>query len=229
MEKKWRILAGAAVLAFGINGAAQAGIGSLVPLSGNDEPRQMIATDGRRLSCALGGEVAVCYDEDGKPYSGELYETYPNGKLHEKAYALNGKLEGRRETYHENGVLSVSGNYAGGKVAGEWTVYFNNGQIFAQGTYKSGKTDGVWKMYRKNGQIEYEVSYKNGRRDGLSLSYYENGKLHSKTSYKNGELNGPSIFYYENGQPGIVTVFKDNEFVRENCYDEQGYGIPCDM
>lgn len=228
MERKWQIFAGAAVLACGINGAASANVDDMAWAPADDRPREMIAADGRRLSCALNGDLDVCYDQDGKPYSGELREFYPDGKLREKAYSRNGKLEGRREIYNENGVLTSSGDYVGGKMNGEWIVYFANGEIFARGNFKSNKTDGVWKMYWENGKINHEVSYKDGVRDGLSLTYDEDGKLYSKMNYKNGKLNGPSIFYYESGQPGLVAVFKDDEFVLDKCYDRQGYGISCD-
>ena len=201
MERKWQIFAGAAVLACGINGAATANVDDMAWAPADERPREMIAADG---------------------------EFYPDGKLREKAYSRNGKLEGRREIYNENGVLTSSGDYVDGKMDGEWIVYFANGEIFARGNFKSNKTDGVWKMYWENGKINQEVSYKDGVRDGLSLTYDEDGKLYSKMNYKNGKLNGPSIFYYESGQPGLVAVFKDDEFVLDKCYDRQGYGISCD-
>jgi antitoxin component YwqK of YwqJK toxin-antitoxin module len=86
----------------------------------------------------------------------EIY--YPNTKqLYVREFRKNGKLEGERMMYHENGTLLALSHYKNGKEDGEFVEYFNSGKIWEKSVvcnhFFIGKMYGyssipVWWFYR---------------------------------------------------------------------------------
>ena len=72
----------------------------------------------------------------GNPGFTRIVPWKPIGK--NNGYFKNGKLDGLKKQWYENGQLSVEGNF------------------------KNGELDGLQRSWYENGQLNYEVNYKNG-------------------------------------------------------------------
>lgn len=88
----------------------------------------------------------------------------------------NGKLNGEKSIFYENGKISEKQHYLNGVQQGEHLVYGANGKLLQYYTYKDGQLQGRSKIYNTEGQLIKEGNYKNGLRDGIWKNY-ENGKL----------------------------------------------------
>jgi len=99
----------------------------------------------------------------------------------------NGKEEGSRVWYHDNGQLFGKGDYKNGKREGPWVTYHDNGQLGRKGTYKDGKKEGPWISYWDNGLLMYKGVYKDWKREGPWVSYNKDGTVNEEHTgtYKN--------------------------------------------
>ena len=89
-----------------------------------------------------------------KPYSGQVFSLYDDGKKKEEGNLKDGKMISKTEW--------------------EW---YGSGKKMKEETYKDGKPDGLWTEWYKNGQKKYEGTYKDGERDGIRNDWYEDGSV----------------------------------------------------
>ncbi len=77
---------------------------------------------------------------------------YNNGKLCYQIPYLNGKQNGWKEQYHENGAIWTKELKINGKtVDGYNVVYWENGRIYQAGYFKNGHQVGKWYCYSTDG------------------------------------------------------------------------------
>ena len=69
-----------------------------------------------------------------------------------------GKYDGLRETYHENGDLKIRKNYKDDKLDGFYDEYFD-GVLWFRWNYKKGLRHGLRQRFNENGEIEEEVCF----------------------------------------------------------------------
>ena len=98
-----------------------------------------------------------------KPYTGDIFELYPNG---------NKKL---------------SGSLKGGKFDGELIEYYSNGQMLIKEMYVGGVKNGSYNSWFENGQKKSEVTFKDGKEDGKATKWYKNGQMREEATFKDGE------------------------------------------
>ena len=55
---------------------------------------------------------------DNEPYSGIVYQNYPNGKLFAQGPMKNGQLHGKWTNYFRNGNIKETGQFKHGKLTG---------------------------------------------------------------------------------------------------------------
>tara|TARA_R110000868_G_C10411131_1_gene722352 strand:+ start:143 stop:490 length:348 start_codon:yes stop_codon:yes gene_type:complete len=58
--------------------------------------------------------------------------------------------------FHENGVVSQSGNFLNGKLHGEWTMFNEKGEKIALGSYAEGQKTGKWFFWKADGLQEVD-------------------------------------------------------------------------
>ena len=94
-------------------------------------------------SLALGEEVAM---EDLVEREGIYYKKFTT-------VPFTGKVTGQM----------LQGQFKNGKEEGSRVWYHDNGQLFGKGDYKNGKREGPWVSYNKNGTVneEHTGTYKN--------------------------------------------------------------------
>jgi uncharacterized protein len=138
---------------------------------------------------------------------------YPDGKVKIAAtYNKEGKLEGVRREYSEDGNIAKSYIFRNGIMIGEgivtekgerdgyWKEYFNDGHLRAEGKYNKDVREGAWKFYHENGAVEQEGTYYKGKPEGEWRWYYADGQLLREETYYNGLLDGPMTEYDEAGE-----------------------------
>ena len=69
----------------------------------------------------------------------------------------------------ENGQLNLKNTYKDGKKDGERLKYYDNGQLMEKGNYKEGK-EGEYLEYHENGQLKIKRNYKDGKLEGIFMA-----------------------------------------------------------
>lgn len=91
--------------------------------------------------------ITETFNDDGK-LDGERLVYYDNGEIAERAFYKNGKLEGKSTWYSEKGIVLKEFNYKNDVLQGMSKYYDLEGNLLAEGAYKNDKKDGVWNFYK---------------------------------------------------------------------------------
>ncbi|MEK3688266.1 toxin-antitoxin system YwqK family antitoxin [Paenibacillus sp. FSL R10-2736] len=156
-----------------------------------------------------------------------FYNRYPQVKLSEGIY-VNGELDGKGKTYHENGTLKSQGTFKNGKLNGEGKTYYSNGELETEGQYKDGALTGKAKTYHENGNPDADGNFEDGRPMGKIRLYHENGNLAFEGSFDEGILKPYGIYgkgklYHENGEVMYEGEFKAGKYDGEGTlYNDSG-------
>lgn len=122
-------------------------------------------------------------------YSGAFRDYYLNGNLKGKGQFKEGKLEGKRWLFFDDGSVSEELNYENGFPEGKEIKYFPNGTVKQIGYYREGYEVGEWKKFHPNGELKQVSNFsKNGKLNGEVKSYYSTGELKGSSQFVNGEL-----------------------------------------
>ena len=134
------------------------------------------------------GMVVETYfvDEASKKH-GEYKKFDDQGNLIELAHYSNGKLNGKRTLYYENGQIEIEEEYAKDVMAGPYKVYHKNGALDIEASYIKGQMQGVLKKYSDQNQLIEEVTFVDGEENGVFKEYHENGKVKWEGTYLNGD------------------------------------------
>jgi antitoxin component YwqK of YwqJK toxin-antitoxin module len=131
--------------------------------------------------------------------NGEWKFFYENGKINEQASYFNGKLEGIRKKYFDDGKLELEINYKQGERNGMSRTFYPNGKLKQEANFLNDKCEGLCKTYFDTGKLSSEENIKQDERNGICKYYHSNGKLKSESNYKQGERNGISKEYFDSG------------------------------
>jgi len=105
----------------------------------------------------------VFYTKDtNKPYTGQVFSLYDDGKKKGEGTLKDGELHGLRTSWNKNGQKKSEGTYKDGEFHGLRTIWFENGQMKYKGTWKNEKLDGLQTGWYENGQKKGEATWKNG-------------------------------------------------------------------
>jgi antitoxin component YwqK of YwqJK toxin-antitoxin module len=78
---------------------------------------------------------------------------------------------------HKNGTMQYSVQFVDGKEEGVKEDYFDNGDIAKRTTYKNGKKEGEEKIYRENGKLKAVIMHENDEpikgKCYFNLAFYE--------------------------------------------------------
>jgi antitoxin component YwqK of YwqJK toxin-antitoxin module len=121
-------------------------------------------------------------------FTSEFEKNYFNGNKKEKAYYLNGKLEGQRYTYYKNSKLESFGEYKNGEINGALISYYNNGFIACTTNSCDGHRVSVSYRYWDNDQLaSVHFSTENSSRfipEPLDMYFDQNGGAISEMEFK---------------------------------------------
>lgn len=125
----------------------------------------------------------------GVPYSGRFIDYYYSGRKQGEGILLNGKVNGHRKMYYQNGAVSVEKDYKDGIEDGFEIEYYENGSLKQKGEFVNGKENGIWDMYFPNGQLKKRSNFIDGLMDGETTVYYSTGKVLAVEITKNGKTS----------------------------------------
>jgi antitoxin component YwqK of YwqJK toxin-antitoxin module len=126
---------------------------------------------------------------------------YPSGKTYEESEYKNGKLDGLRTLYFENGNPMVKENHKDGRFEGLFQSFYENGQLNLEGYYLEGSMEGEWRRYYDTGEVMEVFQLENNLENGPFVEYYRNGNLKAEGTYKDGDSeHGLLKLYDESGE-----------------------------
>lgn len=125
-------------------------------------------------------------------YSGKFIDYYYSGKIQGEGILKNGKIEGLRKMYFQNGNISLERNYTNSLPDGLDNEYYENGALKQKGVFVAGNEEGAWESYFPNGQVKLQNNYKNGEVFGTVIKYYSTGKIKEKVFIQNGKVTPDS-------------------------------------
>jgi YD repeat-containing protein len=161
------------------------------------------------------------------------------GQLVERYKTVDGKREGKYESWHDNGKQAQVGEYEDGQQTGEWVSYHENGDVSFKRSYTRGEINGVAVSYYKSGAKRIEGTFAEGYAEGPWTEYYENGKVSTQgeayTSWHN-ELYGPKKtgpwkWYHENGVLSLEGSYEQDILTGHaiSYYNNGNKRIECDF
>lgn len=121
---------------------------------------------------------------DGKKYIGQwrYYHKNSDKLMAQEFYDKEGRLQGDRLVYYQNGQLAQQEHYVDGKLQGTSKWYAENGTLIKLFNYENGELHGSAKFYNDKGQLLSEGQYKRDKTFG-KWNYYENGELVKTKTY----------------------------------------------
>ncbi len=183
-----------------------------------------------------------------KPLSGTLYSDdeieIPNEcQCTLKASYKNGKLNGQKKEWYNNGKLKFSGLYKNGLPVNEHITYNKDGLVEKKQIFENGLSIKEI-IYYPNGKIKTEIPYKNYKKEGISKIYSNSGDLEQEVEYKNDEIikesffknnekqrdefyegNHTKLIRYKKGRKNVVEGYKKGSVIKEGVwktFDSEG-------
>lgn len=166
------------------------------------------------------GAINEHYDEEGKLDG--VREVYgENGDLRLREHYKDGLLDGSYQEYAD-GELIVEGEYVEGKREGEWKLSLGYAPYqTSRGRYNNGVRVGEWRAYSPEGYLRRIESFDSeGYLDGIVVDFSNQGALYNISEYKRDRLHGKSWSYTQSGQPFSISVYDDGRLQEERFEDE---------
>jgi S1-C subfamily serine protease/antitoxin component YwqK of YwqJK toxin-antitoxin module len=180
--------------------------------------------------------IYLDYDDEGKNFhEGEATWYFQNGKIEQKRYYYNNKINGKNTFYYDNGQISQEANYDSGDYNGSYQQWYKTGKPKITAYYENGNlVDNKYIEYDENGlsalvynedfsankeswEAEIEGSASQLNQDGNVSLFIKNDNITSRFNYVTLEQNSSysieSIIQKKSGKGtegyGIIFGFKD--------------------
>ena len=146
------------------------------------------------------------------------FETFDeNGNLEIRMSYVDGILSGPSETYYK-GIITTRRVYQNNKLNGPATIFSSNELVNAEVIYLDGEIDGEARYY-SHGKTSRVVNYRKGLMEGLSKQFSETGILIYQAEYKNGELHGISKTFSADGVLVEISFYENGKEDKEKSAD----------
>lgn len=124
---------------------------------------------------------------------------YPDGKIKYKFKWTNGKLNGERLYFYQDGNVGSYGIYFEGLRQGKFVEYYQDGKIKAESYFTNDTLNGEQIEYFPSSKYSLKVNYRMGKLNGKYIEYYESENKKVEANYVNDILDGIWLEWYENG------------------------------
>lgn len=133
--------------------------------------------------------------------NGDHEEYYKSGRIKQKAFYVNDKIEGLSEGWYENGRKAYERYYKNNRQTGTWKSWFENG---VQDSVISFNENGLW--------------------EGELVWYFSNGKMREKKIIKNGKnADGQShTIWREDGSKEFEYTYSEGALILKRKYNTEG-------
>jgi antitoxin component YwqK of YwqJK toxin-antitoxin module len=148
-------------------------------------PTLIIAKDSLELNP---NEGLVYYQN--KPFTGISVANHHNDQKSNQTTFVNGKKNGLKTMWFEDGTKSFESNYVNGKQDGKVFTWWKNEQKRSEANYEKGVPNGEQLQWYKSGVKFKKMNLVNGKEEGIQQSWRENGKLYNNYEAKNGRIFG---------------------------------------
>ncbi len=89
--------------------------------------------------------------------NGKFETFYPNGNPQMSGYLKNNRNEGEWKYYYEDGTVESYGNFVNDKPEGKWYWFYPDSTLRETGYYHMGEKDSIWKSYDEAGYLKDSV------------------------------------------------------------------------
>ncbi len=124
--------------------------------------------------------IFLDYDDEGKNFlEGEATWYYKNGKIQEKRYYMNNKINGKNTTWYESGQKRSECNYEIGRWNGYYYQWYQSGSLYIKAYYEKGILfDNKYVEFDENGfgSIVYKETFQRNK------DYWQYKDEHSEAS-----------------------------------------------
>jgi len=145
-------------------------------------------------------------------YNGRFIDYYYSGKKQGEGNLVNGKVDGVRRMYLQNGNLSLNRNYTNGIAHGLDIEYYDDGTLKQKGIFINGKEEGIWEDYYPNGKVKRHSIFKKGELIDSAYTYYSNGNIKEKYLIVKGKVvPDPSRYKIEKLMDKSSESYKDGD------------------
>ncbi|MGN0023299.1 MAG: toxin-antitoxin system YwqK family antitoxin [Elusimicrobiaceae bacterium] len=211
--------------------------------------QRLFFIDGEQIGAQELDEAGRVLSVQGKAFSGEAKEFYPNGNVKREASFKNGLPCGSVKTYDKEGRLISQEEYKNGLrdgkakrfnfihnipteeqlsykdgfLNGTRKIFGPDGKLLMSEEYRAGKRDGEVKHFNSEGSMEVKAEYKNGKKHGKRIFYYDNGNIMHEETFSGGMLQGERKTYAKNGRLTLTENYKDNLLCgQRTAFDTEG-------
>ncbi|MFC1744033.1 toxin-antitoxin system YwqK family antitoxin [Candidatus Riflebacteria bacterium] len=133
-----------------------------------------------------------------EPFSGILFNKYPDSGFRLKSEFVKGEAEGKHLKWYKTGALKMEFNRKNGKLDGVQKLYYDDGKTpaytreYRDGVFieNSKPFTGVKVTYYRNGEIWYVTEFRSGLRHGLYAELNKNGGIISASEFTEGKYKG---------------------------------------
>ena len=129
-----------------------------------------------------------------KIYSGKFIDYYYSGRIQGEGNLLNGRLDGLRKMYFQNGNVSLERYYKNSIPNGLEQEFYEDGSLKQKGEFINGKEEGLWEMYFPNGKVKQRSVFKEGKMIDKSISFLSNGTEYRIEKIVDGKILPDSKF-----------------------------------
>jgi exodeoxyribonuclease III len=116
-------------------------------------------------------------------FNGKFIDYYYSGRIQSEGILINGKIDGLRKMYFQNGNLSIERYYTNSIPNGLEKEYYEDGTLKQKGSRINGEEDGVWETYFPNGQdpasdkFVYKLHWLKALQDWLGTELQQHPRL----------------------------------------------------
>lgn len=124
-----------------------------------------------------------------EPFTGTWSDSVNGMKV--KFDVVNGKKNGKFETFYPNGKPQMQGYLKNNRNVGEWKYFYEDGTVESYGNFVNDKPEGIWYWFYPDSTLREAGSFHLGEREGLWKTYDEAGFLKDSVVVKADTSNNP--------------------------------------
>lgn len=156
---------------------------------------------------------------------GNYFKFYENGDTLEKAFYIDGKLNGKRVLFFEGNRPEIEETYINDSLSGEYIVYYDDGNISLVTRYEQNELNDIVRRYYPSGAVMEEVTFVENIENGPFTEYYENGSKKWEGTYKDGDNEYGLLIQFSDTGDTIKKMMCDEMFICRTIYENPDYAV----
>lgn len=128
------------------------------------------------------------WKDESIPFTGAIFELYPDGSRKSRSVLSNGLLHGISEGWYTNETLQVREHFREGVSHGLREKWYPTRSKLSEATIVSGQLHGAFRRWHENGSLAEEIFMSNGNPDGTSKAYHPDGSLKAIATFEYGKV-----------------------------------------